>query len=51
MNRYTYGVNGVDILPTLVSFSSNPMSVQIGEQTIDVVCAGGVSVPFGGIVS
>ena len=48
--RQTHSVYGIDALSALIAFPLDPVSVKIREQSVDVVCAGGVPVPFLGVV-
>lgn len=46
-----YCVHGIHRLPPLVAFAFNPMAIQICEQAVDIVGAGGVARPLSRIVS
>ena len=48
--RETHSVYGIDALPALVAFPLNPVSIEVREQSIDVVGASGVPVPLLGVV-
>ena len=50
MQTYTHNVYRVHAFAALVSFPLDPMAVEVGEEAVDVVGTGGVSVPFLGIV-
>jgi len=41
----------IDIFSSLVLFALDPMSIEVSEKTIDIICTSGVSVPFTGIIS
>lgn len=45
-----YRVNRINTLSSLISFSLHPVPIQISEETIDVVRASSITVPFSGIV-
>ena len=51
LHNSTYSVDGINALSTFVSFAFDPVSVQIGEQSVDVVGTGCVTIPFLRIVS
>jgi len=44
-------VNRINRFSPLVPLSLHPVAVEISEKTIDVVCACGVAIPFGGVVT
>ncbi len=44
-------VDGVDVLAALVLFSLDPVAVEVCKEAVDKVGAGGVAVPFGGVVA
>lgn len=47
----THSIHLVNAFPTLISFAFHPVSIEVGEQPIDIARASSVSVPFRGIVS
>ena len=46
----TNRVYRVDALPTFVPFPFHPVSIEIREQSVDIVCARGVPLPLASIV-
>ena len=46
-----YCIHGIHRLPSFIAFAFDPMAVQICEQTVDIVGAGGVAQPLSRIVS
>lgn len=47
----THCIDGIDSFSTFVSFALDPVTIEIGEQSIDIICSRRVSIPFGGIIS
>jgi len=46
----TYSVDGIDTFPALIPFSFHPVSVEIGEQSVDIIGSRRVPVPLPGVV-
>ena len=49
--RWTHSVDLVDTLLALVSFPLDPVPVKVCEKPIEVVGAGGVSVPLSSVIT
>ena len=45
-DRAAYSVYWIDALPAFVALAFYPMPVEVSEKTIDVICAGRVSIPL-----
>jgi hypothetical protein len=50
-NAETYSVNLIHALFALVSFTFYPISVEVSEEAVEIISAGGVSIPFGCVIS
>jgi hypothetical protein len=46
----THSVDGVDSFAAFVLLATHPVTVQVGEQPVNVVGTGRVAVPFAGII-
>lgn len=46
----THRVDRVDILPSLVLFSLDPVAIEVGKKTVDIIGARRVSLPLVGVV-
>ena len=47
---WTYCVDRIDTLPALVPFSFHPVSVEISEQSVDIIGSRRVPIPLPGVV-
>ena len=49
--KTAHSVDGIDALASLILLPLHPMSIKIREQSIDIICAGSVAIPFLSIVT
>ena len=47
----THCINGIDSLSTFVPFTFNPVTIEIGEQSVNVIRSCRVPIPFACIIS
>ena len=47
----THCINGIDSLSTFVPFAFNPVTIEIGEQSVNVIRSCRVPIPFACIIS
>ena len=47
---WTYCVDGIHTLPAFIPFSLHPVSVEISEQSVDIIGSRRVPIPLPGVV-